>query len=276
MRPRGGIIGASITPTLTAASGVWTLREAESYNRAAIWPKPFLPSNITGLTLWLDASNASSLYDAASGGSVVSAGGAIGRWQDLSGNALHFTASGSARPTLTGAALNGKNVVTFNGSSNQLTNSTNIINSPTSSPVCTIIAVVKRTGGTYGGFITSLTDDKSPGMLIESGAIGFRAGGGAIGAGIVTGSSAFTGPSVVSCVTSAFVPSLYVNKTLLVAGTGGYGSSSSTTTAIGTYRTEAANFLNGYIAEMVVYNSALSTTDRNSVETWMMAKWSIS
>jgi hypothetical protein len=38
MRPRGGIIGASVTPTQSAASGVWTMREAEAYARSGAWP----------------------------------------------------------------------------------------------------------------------------------------------------------------------------------------------------------------------------------------------
>lgn len=38
MRPRGGIIGASVTPTTVSASGVWALREAEAYRRASSWP----------------------------------------------------------------------------------------------------------------------------------------------------------------------------------------------------------------------------------------------
>ena len=38
MRPRGGIIGSSVTPTQSAAGGIWTLREAEAYNRSGAWP----------------------------------------------------------------------------------------------------------------------------------------------------------------------------------------------------------------------------------------------
>jgi len=38
MRPRGGIIGNSVTPTQTVASGVWTVREAEAYARSGAWP----------------------------------------------------------------------------------------------------------------------------------------------------------------------------------------------------------------------------------------------
>jgi hypothetical protein len=49
MRPRGGIIGASITPTQTAASGIWTVREAEAYARSGAWAAlPGAPTGVTG------------------------------------------------------------------------------------------------------------------------------------------------------------------------------------------------------------------------------------
>ncbi len=37
-RPRAGYVGFTRTPTSTAASGIWTLREAEASKRAAAWP----------------------------------------------------------------------------------------------------------------------------------------------------------------------------------------------------------------------------------------------
>lgn len=37
-RPRAGYVGFTRTPTSTAASGIWTMREAEASKRAAAWP----------------------------------------------------------------------------------------------------------------------------------------------------------------------------------------------------------------------------------------------
>ena len=49
MRPRGGIIGANVTPTQSAASGIWTAREAEAYARAGAWPAlPGAPTSVSG------------------------------------------------------------------------------------------------------------------------------------------------------------------------------------------------------------------------------------
>jgi len=55
MRARGGFIGANVTPASaafnSAASGVWTVREAEALKRAATWPSaPTVPGTPTSLS----------------------------------------------------------------------------------------------------------------------------------------------------------------------------------------------------------------------------------
>ena len=72
------------------------------------------PTEIAGCALWLDGADATSMFDATSGGSQVAPGGAIARWQDKSGNGRHFIQSTlTARPTLTTSGRNGRSVVTF-------------------------------------------------------------------------------------------------------------------------------------------------------------------
>ena len=69
-------------------------------------------------TLWLDASDASTLYDATSGGSLVAASGTIARWEDKSGNALHLTqATSGARPVRETSVQNGLDGVFFGSAS---------------------------------------------------------------------------------------------------------------------------------------------------------------
>jgi hypothetical protein len=122
MRPRGGIIGASVTPTQSAASGVWTVREAERYTRAFQWPGTITPAGIPNLALWLDASDSTTFYDATSGGALVSAGNAVARWNDKSGNCLNATQGSSGnQPTRTAGVRQGLDGLTFSGTSQFLT-----------------------------------------------------------------------------------------------------------------------------------------------------------
>ena len=48
-----------------------------------------------------------------------------------------------------------------------------------------------------------------------------------------------------------------------------------TKAAIGTYRIAAANYLNGYIAEIICYQRVLSTTERQTVERYLGKKWNL-
>ena len=49
MRPRGGVIGMSLAPSQSAASGLWSLREAEAYSRDSMWPAlAGPPTNVAG------------------------------------------------------------------------------------------------------------------------------------------------------------------------------------------------------------------------------------
>jgi hypothetical protein len=87
---------------------------AYSAASAAVTPNAYTPASLANLAVWLDASNASSLYDATSGGSLVGSGGTVRRWEDLSGNANHVTGSGG--PSRSAAAVNGLDALSFSSS----------------------------------------------------------------------------------------------------------------------------------------------------------------
>lgn len=65
------------------------------------------PDDLTGLAAWWDASNA---------WSITEAGGAVSQWNDLSGNGHHLThATGGEQPTTNSMTQNGLNVLDFDG-----------------------------------------------------------------------------------------------------------------------------------------------------------------
>ena len=87
----------------------------------------FSPASYSNLTLWLDASDSSTLYDATTGGSLVAHEGQIARWQDKSGNNYHFTQSSAAnRPIRRRSIKNGLDVVTVSGGNSQRMQNTSI------------------------------------------------------------------------------------------------------------------------------------------------------
>jgi len=74
----------------------------------------FNPASIPGLALWLDGTTG--LFDATSGGNPVTTdGSSVARWEDRSGNARHATqATANQRPVLKTSIKNGRNIVRFN------------------------------------------------------------------------------------------------------------------------------------------------------------------
>ena len=83
--------------------------------------RAFEPSDIAGLSLWLDATTG--LFDATSGGNPVNTdGGSVARWEDQSGNSRNASQTISAnRPILKTAVQNGRNGIRFDGSNDSMT-----------------------------------------------------------------------------------------------------------------------------------------------------------
>jgi len=79
-----------------------------------------IPTSISGLDVWLDGSDASTLFqDAAGTNPVTATGDPVALWKDKSGNSNDATAWGGGTPsvpTFTASAFGGKSAVTFNGS----------------------------------------------------------------------------------------------------------------------------------------------------------------
>ena len=102
-RPRAGYVGFTRTPTSTAASGIWTLREAEASKRAAAWPdtRPVVGSDpyFSSVSLLLHGDG--------SGATIT----------DSSANTLTVTANGSVTQSATQSKFGGKSIY-FNQASN--------------------------------------------------------------------------------------------------------------------------------------------------------------
>ena len=226
-------------------------------NQKLLRPKAsgFSPKNIAGLALWMDAS----AYNASTG-----------TWSDKSGNARDFSqGTVGNRPIVSAVTQNGRAILEFDGSNDQLINSSNFLQVAN----CTMFAAFRRLGGVYGGVISSANNgDRSPGILIDNsrgGVRGFQNLAYAavsavdvfnITSGTVTNGAAvlFTNGSEIS--TSAVSNTLETNNT---------------TTAIGSYRTTQANYLNGYIGEIIVYTQVLNASQRKTVEGYLGKKWGI-
>jgi hypothetical protein len=272
-RPRAGYVGFNRVPAASAAnsaaSGVWTLREAEAMRRAGTWPSASVsPTQIAGLQLWLDASAPETLFDATTGGSLVAADGGVARWEDKSGNGRHATQSTSGnRPTRKINQRNGLDAILFDGTNDFLS-----IGSITIPASHSVFQIYQRLGGVQSFGIAG--DPRyaslwfSDGVLYQISNPDFTTHG---------TSSASTGYFLVSTIRNATASiELRRNGSTVSSVTTGSGVTNAVSgewTYIGN-RT-AGNFHSGNLCEIIIYDTALSDTNRGLVESYLMSKWGI-
>jgi Putative phage tail protein len=201
-------------------------------------------------------------------------GSAVTTWIDSSGNGHNATQSnGPDKPFLQTTELNNLNVVEFNPSQAGLTIST--ANSLTEG---TLFYVVKADSDTAVGLGNtgplSLTGGAAPSQYPDT--------SGDIRSNDIRGSLVTVGNptrslalwniiSVTSAATGANGWNFYFNGELLTSTTASFGLA--TTTYLG----PAGPFFTwgGYLAEVLLYTTALSTSDRQTVEGYLAWKWGL-
>ena len=238
----------------------------------------FDPRTIPTCVLWLDGADSNVMFSDVLGLTPVAPGGTIARWSDKTTNANDaIQSTASQRPTYTASGQNGSNVVTFTGSSS---NDLSFAGATTFPP---------GTAG-YSAFLVGKT------TLGATAQTFFRWGG------ITAGSSFRLGANASSQLIQDYFGVGTSTDTASVSNTTFLFSSSSTTTTAGPYKngtifttptTYAYNFgtpalgilgsadtglqyLTGFVAEVIVYTSNLSTFDRQQVEGYLAWKWGLS
>lgn len=285
-RPRGGYIGYNPAPAASAlnsaAGGIWTLREAEELKRAGTWPivMPKLPT-ISGLQLHLDASDASTLYDATTGGSLVAADGSVARWEDKSGNGRHAT-QGTAgnRPARKTAIQNGLDVLRFDGTDDFLSHS--VIESDPSQ-----LTLIVALSASSSGNIWSHRSEATRLLQLNHNTTGVQdlrfqargSGSNLIAPSIAAAFDVFrTAGFVFDKTSGSHFVFTNTSKGTVVSESFSGETFTSTLQTIGATDSGSGytSFAGMDLAEILIYDSALSDTDREAVENYLMAKWGIS
>lgn len=107
----------------------------------------FDPRRLGNLLVWLDGADSSTLFDATTGGSLPANNGGVGRWEDKSGNGNHATqGTASSRPLRLVAGANGRDCLSFAGSSDSMTIANDLVTTAAS-----IVVVARRTGSDAAG-----------------------------------------------------------------------------------------------------------------------------
>jgi hypothetical protein len=241
-------------------------------------PNTTLP--VTGAALWLDASQQNTLFTDAGFSAVTTSGQSVYQWNDLSGNNRHaIQATSGNRPTWSPPASgqNGLGVTSFNGSSSFFDTSMSLNGLSSFS----IFLVAKS--ATSGGWQSALRQ--------QSGFQGFfvmpwTSNGGAVSPRIILGyDGGTTTPNTVALTNGAFNLISFIRNSGVsnVANVNGVLSSTrsantaslseSVNLSIGRYPQPVAEYFSGSIAEIVIFNRALSPSETSSVESYLKTKW---
>lgn len=271
--------------------GFWQNHNAPSFSPLSLSP-----------ALWLDASDASTLYTDSGLTTLVGADGdPVGGWMDKSGNAKNaLQSNGTNKPAYRTAVKNGKPIIRFDGTNDSLSFAASTAyfkflhasqgtvflvfqTNPSISNPNTLYTLLDNSAlGTNVGYGLYYEDRSSQSRNNTIGSVGgslatYNFSVTAANDQVPTGTwkcatNKLKGQDATASNRSRF----YINASLDST----VNSLTGTNTANSTYNLmigsgQSSFYLNGDIAEILIFSSALEDTDRSSVENYLNTKWGI-
>jgi hypothetical protein len=231
-----------------------------------------VPTDLSGLTVWFDASQITGKAD----------GDAIGQWDDASGNAKHATqATGTKQPTYKTAILNGRPVVRFDGGDALQTPSIDL----SAATGVTVLVVFNSTVNATDQMVFEFSDNYNNwpdafNLLRKSD-----------NAAEVGAKGASYAQATAGTVTSAHaLISAVINRAKTARESSGWKNGASTASSntsnnlTGTFgnrplnigsRNAASLFLTGDIAELILFSRFLTGGERGRLEEYLAYKWGV-
>jgi nuclear transport factor 2 (NTF2) superfamily protein len=237
----------------------------------------FLPTQISGCQIWLDGADLTTLFTDIAGTTPVSASGqSVAYWKDKSTQANNATNS-TNQPTVTYNSQNGLSAVSFNGSSQFLNLTPSKL--PNGSTNFSYFFVVRTSSTAVQVFMangTTVTNQMPQFYFSNYALVGDLFGGSATSDSTTynnqfvvasyTGSSSFTGYDFNSTFSGAAA-----SVTLNTGTTWALLGVSRTVTPSPSY----VFYLAGQIAEVIVYNRVVNTSEREQLQAYLGWKWDL-
>jgi hypothetical protein len=215
------------------------------------YAQPFLPTNIAGCSMWLDAADT---------GSVVLSGSNVTQWSDKSGNGRNAVVSSTAFATYSNSGLYFANSLYTTTLSASPTNETLflVFNNTSSSNTGAII-------GAYGGGreIANYDSNRTVGIVKAQ-----------IVWGPYANFPAFNAKYMAACIVSPTATKVIVNGGTSITTGSAITFSSISNTILG--REAGVDFgVTGIMHEVISFNSVLSDTQRQQIEGYLAWKWGL-
>jgi len=227
-------------------------RTRDRFRAKALGQLVWTPAQLT-TALWLDADDAST---------ITLNGGNVAQWDDKSGNARNATqATAASQPAYNPTGLNGKPVLTFDGTNDRLAFS------GTRTPEYSIATIVKTNSTVAGGYLQFGAVNQYGSLFVAADLYQARTNGPHAQTAATAGET--------SILVGAYSSTVNIWKNGLIGTPASSVVASmppNTASTIGALSSTIYP-LNGFIGEMVVANENLSTEDRQKLEGYLAWKW---
>lgn len=265
-----GLLSTNFQSILMAPDGLLNWMILQNYNTNVLTrPASFLPTQITGLQLWLDGSDTSSL--SLTGANVTA-------WRDKSGNSNNTIVTGV--PTI-GNNINSVQSITT-GTGNYFTGPISIT---TTTVTCFAVATTTQSQPRSGSDqrLVSITNtgtvdygrtDSAIVLFNQSGTgtiANYRTSG-----PLANNAIAANTPFLATSQFNGTNALLWFNGTAgTLASSASSGTFNSLRYGVGNLATPTGEVWIGFIGEVVLYNTALTTAQRQQVEGYLAWKWGL-
>ncbi len=220
---------------------------------------PFVPTDIAGLQLWLDASDTATITQAAN---------AVSQWNDKSGNANHATQGVALnQPSINTRTINGRNVIDFDGLTDTMPITLATIASITQGANTSFVVSVYDAGTNFRQYAgESVSAAQRFGFYNDGSPLGFIHAANGTRASVGTRG---TSPFIQVGIRNGTSCQIYLDSGLTATN-----ASAVNFTLVNLSVGLGANS-DGAVAEVITYNTALSNADINRVGQYLSAKWGI-
>lgn len=229
----------------------------------------FAPNHLPNLKLWLDAADVATITESS---------GSVSQWDDKSGRENHAVqTTGSNQPVTASDVINGKNVISFDGSNTQLDVQDNdglyaVANGDNT------LFVVAQADASFTGSGRLITFAESGGtrldMRYETAASLVRYQSRNAFGSDITRSEALSNVLISMGYRNGSTQAISVNRDAEVSNSNASDENGINAVSIGAR--SLGDFFFGGVAEIVVYSRALSVDEYDRVLCYLAAKWGVS
>lgn len=224
-------------------------------------PPPFSPLDLSPL-VWLDASDATTLFEDTGGTDAAEPGDTIALWQDKSGNGNHLSqVTAARRPTWDGSK------VVLDGTDDRVVRSTLVAGALAQPYTIVVVGTIAPDSAVLvaNGSGSSVTLQRATGATAYRGTAGALLNG--------TAPIALTTRTALTFEVNGATSRLFQNAAQ-VGSTGNGGANALNGLTVGC-SSAGASFVNGEACEVLVFGATLTDGQRDSLQAYLAAKWSL-